>query len=341
MPDREPAEPRATPPPEDADGQSERWELLGHLHRLLEPMMVILGVAFLVLLIVDFATTSPEQQLWLDRALTVIWAVFVAEFLLRFVIAPSKASFLRANWLSAASLVLPFLRPLRALRAVRAVRSLRLVRLLGGANRGMRVLQRVTGGRQIAYVGALTLLVTLLGAVGVLFFDRNAEGATIRTFGDALWWSAAMVTTVNNEKYAVTPEARVIAVLQRVFAVSIFGFVTASIASYLVGRQAEGQTPTDWDKPERRGELATLHEEQAALRREVTALRIAIERSGLSSTSPHPSRPDQDPAPADPPPSPDASFPGQTSALAAPERQLPGNPSSQSERHVHLPNDSQ
>ena len=302
MTDRDNAEPRATRRHEEPDGDAERLELLGHLQHLLEPVMVALGFAFIVLLIVDFATLAPEHQVWLDRGLTGIWAVFVVEFLLRLVIAPSKPSFLRANWLSAASLVLPFLRPIRALRAVRAVRSLRLARLLGGANRGMRVLQRVAGGRQFAYVGALTILVTVLGAVGVLFFDRNAEGATIRTFGDAFWWSTTMITTINNEKYAVTAEARVIAVLQRVFAVSVFGFVTASIASYLVGRQAEVQTHADGDDMVRREDLAALREEQAALRRELVALRIAIQRTGTPGDSTHHSQHDVAPAPADSPP---------------------------------------
>jgi voltage-gated potassium channel len=241
--------------------------------------MVALGLAFLVLLVIDFSglTLSLEQRVWLDRALTAIWIIFVVDFLLRLMIAPSKRSFLRANWLSAASLALPFLRPLRALQAVRAARSLSLVRLLGGANRGMRVLQHVTAGRKLAYVGALTILATLLGAVGVLFFDRYAEGATIHTFGDALWWSAAMVTTINNEKYAVTTEARFVAILLRVFAVSVFGFITASIASYLIGRQAVEQSAAEGSEPELAEHLVAIRTEQAALRQEVAALREAIE----------------------------------------------------------------
>jgi voltage-gated potassium channel len=273
----------ATPDVRERDEQAERWELLGHLQGLLEPVMVALGLAFLILLVIDFAdlALSFQQRLWLDWALTTIWVAFVVDFLLRLVIAPSKSAFLRANWLSAASLALPFLRPLRALQAVRAARSLSLVRLLGGANRGMRVLQRVTAGRTLAYVGALTILVTLLGAVGVLFFDRYAAGATIQTFGDALWWSAAMVTTINNEKYAVTAEGRVIAILLRVFAVSVFGFITASIASYLIGRQAEAQVPVEGNGPVLEEHLTALRKEQAALRQEVAALREAIDGSRL------------------------------------------------------------
>ena len=281
MPDHEQAKPMATPDVRERDEQAERWELLGHLQTLLEPVMVALGLAFLVLLVIDFSGITLAQRTWLDWALTTIWVAFVVDFLLRLVIAPSKSSFFRANWPSAASLALPFLRPLRALQAVRAARSLSLVRLLGGANRGMRVLQRVTAGRTLAYVGALTLLATLLGAVGVLFFDRYAAGATIQTFGDALWWSAAMVTTINNEKYAVTAEGRVIAIILRVFAVSVFGFITASIASYLVGRQAEAQVPVEGNGPVLEDHLTALRKEQAALRQEIVALREAIDRSRL------------------------------------------------------------
>jgi voltage-gated potassium channel len=153
-----------------------------------------------------------------------------------------------------------------------------LVRLLAGVNRGMRVLQRITAGRTLAYVAALTILVALLGGVGVLFFDRDAEESTIRTLGDALWWSTTLVTTINNEKYAVTPEGRVIAILLRVYAVSVFGFITASIASYLIGRQAEAQAPAEGNGPVHEEHLSAIRREQAALQREVAALREAIER---------------------------------------------------------------
>lgn len=269
-------------------GTAERFELLEHLQAMLEPVMVGLGLVFLGLLLIDYAdiVRSAAARAWMDRAFVIIWVIFLADFAIRFVVAPSKLRFLQQNWLGALSLALPFLRPLRALRVVRAVRSLRLVQLLGGVNRGMRVLRRISGGRRLAYVGTLTVLVTLAGAVGVLFFDRDAEGATIRNVGDALWWSAAMVTTINNEKYAVSPEARVIAILIRVFAVSIFGFVTASIASYLVGREAEARAvPGDGDAP---ASVAALRQDLAALRLEIAVLRqeLHTDRSSEAGAEP-------------------------------------------------------
>jgi voltage-gated potassium channel len=277
-----------------APAEAERSELLGHLQELVEPAMVGLGLAFLVLLAVDFAgaAETPAQRLWLDRALTAIWVAFVLDFAVRLVVAPAKGAFLRANWLAAASLALPFLRPLRVLRALRAARSLSLVRLLGGANRGMRVLQRVARGRQLAYVAGLTVMAALLGAVGVLYFDRDADGAPIRTFGDALWWSSALVTTINNEAYAVSPEARFIALLLRIFAVSVFGLITAAIASYFVGRQAEERAGAGTGDTVVGEGLADLRRENRLLRHEVAGLRLAVERLADGAERPTPLRVD-------------------------------------------------
>lgn len=272
---------------------AERFELLEHVSHLLDPIMTVLGLAFLALLLADFAggsfTIAGSNRL--DDALTAIWVAFVVDFVLRLVIAPDTWGYLRRNWLTVLSLALPFLRPLRALRAARALRSMSLVRLLGGINRGMRLLQRVTRGRQFAYVGALTLLVTLVGAVGVRFFDRNVEGAPIQTFGDALWWSTAMVTTINNELYAVSLEARVIAILQRVYAVSVFGYITASIASYLIGSAKQSPESGDYGAEISQGAgngLEDMHVVVRDLRFEVAALRRTLER--LEETGPWQSR---------------------------------------------------
>ena len=227
--------------------RAERAELLGQLQEMLEPVMVALGLVFLGLLVVEYAgprlTEAPAA--WLGRTQTAIYWVFVADFVLRFVVAPEKGRFLRANWLGLVSLALPALRPLRALRGLRAVRSLRLLRLVSGANRGMGALRRIARGRQFAYVAALSVAVTLLGAVGARSFERGAEGATIVGFGEALWWAGTLVTTINSGNEPVTFEGRVIGVLLRLYAVSVFGLVTASIATYFIGRADEGAKAAD------------------------------------------------------------------------------------------------
>lgn len=268
------------PPQEDGDvaeAQTERRELLDHVQALLEPLMVALGIVFLVLLAVDYGRWARDTR-WegaLSTTLDVIWIVFLIDFLLRFWIAPAKRAFLRSNWLSALSVALPFLRPLRAfralraLRAARATRSLSLIRLLGGVNRGLRLLRHVAASNQLLLIAGMTVLVVVSGAVGIWFFDHGIPESPIKSFGDALWWSAALVTTMNSEKFAVSIEARVIGILIRIFALSIFGFITATIASYLIGKQAAGQDDGD-----------AVAEQLRALRSEVAQLQSRLEARG-------------------------------------------------------------
>ena len=263
---------------------SARLELLHHLESLLEPLLASLGLLFLGLLLIDLSDslTTPEQRFWLDMAINVIWGIFIVDFVVRLIVAPDKRHYLRHNWLTLLSLALPFLRPFRALQALRAVRSLSMVQLLGGLNRGMRVLQSVARGRQFAYMAALSMLVVLTGAVGTLYFERGIPDSPIQTLDDALWWSAALLTTMNNEMYVVSAEARVIAVLQGLFALSVFGFVTASIASHFIGRPADeraaGEADGDVAADSVRAELNALRRENAALQSDIAALRESIEQ---------------------------------------------------------------
>lgn len=253
-----------TPPPEALD--IERFQLLRQIEEALERPMTVLAFVWLVLVVLEFtAGLSP----FLDTINLAIWGLFALHFVLEFVIAPRKRAYLRHNWLTAVSLLLPAFRVVRiarVVRALRAARGVRLVRVVSSANRGMRTLGRVMGRRGLSYVLALTLLVNLLGAAGILAFERESSDGAIAGYGSALWWTAMTLTTMGADYFPLTPEGRVLGLLLAIFGFAIFGYVTASIASFFVARDAE----------EGGGELAGAAQ-LAALREEVTALNRRIE----------------------------------------------------------------
>lgn len=192
-------------PEHERELQSARWELLEQINRLTERPMIALSFVWLGLLIIDFtAGLSPLLELLSN----VIWALFVLDFLVEFVIAPSKLAYLRRNWLGALSLALPALRELRILpalrlvRAARAARGLRLFRLITSLNRGMRALGKTLSQRGAGYIVALTGVVTVVGAAGMAVFESPAAvaaelgaavepGAGLASYGEATWWRTA------------------------------------------------------------------------------------------------------------------------------------------------------
>ncbi len=220
-----------------------RGRLLRRLERSLDAPMVVLGLVWLVLLVLELTRgLSPSLQ----AVGTAIWILFILDFALGLSLARSKLAYLKRNWLTALSLVVPALRvfrivrALRVLRAARAARGLRLVRVVTSLNRCMRALGAAMGRRGFGYVVALTMIVTAGGAAGMYAFENNLPGGSgLDSYGAALWWTAMIMTTMGSEYWPRTAEGRVLCLILSLYAFAVFGYVTATLATFFIGRDAE------------------------------------------------------------------------------------------------------
>jgi voltage-gated potassium channel len=123
------------------------------------------------------------------------------------------------------------------------LRGLRLLRIVGAANRGMNALRRTMRRRGLGYALSLTVGVTLLGAAGMLAFEpASATTPGFSNFADALWWTAMVITTMGTDFWPRTPEGRVLCLLLAVYGFAIFGYITASFASFFIGQDARSPT---------------------------------------------------------------------------------------------------
>jgi voltage-gated potassium channel len=95
-----------------------------------------------------------------------------------------------------------------------------------------------TGGlieRAAVYVAGAAIMSVGLGSIAILDAERNAPGANITSYGDALWWACTTVTTVGyGDRYPVTTEGRMIAVVLMVVGIGLVGAITASVATWMV-----------------------------------------------------------------------------------------------------------
>lgn len=91
--------------------------------------------------------------------------------------------------------------------------------------------------RAFGYVIILSLIVTFAGAAGMYALEQPNPG--FENYGMALWWTAMRVITAGNEFNPVTTEGRGLALLIAIFGYTIFGYVTATFASFFIGRDAE------------------------------------------------------------------------------------------------------
>jgi len=248
----------------------ERFELLQRLESGLETPMLVLAFVWLVLLVVELI--RGESLLFYSLG-TIIWVVFILDFAVKLALAPNKVVYLKGNWLTAISLLIPALRMFRVFRAFRLLRlastgrGLRLVRVVSSLNRGMKALGASLSRRGFGYVITLTVLVTFAGAAGMYAFENEAPGGP-KSYGESLWWTAMIMTTMGSQYWPQTAEGRVLCVFLALYAFGIFGYMTAALATFFVGRDADS---IDAELAGAK-QLAVLRDEVIALRDEIRAL---------------------------------------------------------------------
>lgn len=120
----------------------ERIRLVERIEHLLSAPATFLAVVFVLALAAELILTAQGEPIpaVLAWAQTAIWIFFGIQFGLGIIVSPDRWRYLRRHWITAASLLLPFLRVFRILRAARALRAFGGVRALTAFNRAARSL---------------------------------------------------------------------------------------------------------------------------------------------------------------------------------------------------------
>ncbi|MFE9021732.1 potassium channel family protein [Streptomyces sp. NPDC007808] len=216
----------------DDDSPYTRWE------QRTEIPLFLASLAFLGLYAARVLAENMPHGLrtlcWVS--MLVLWALFAADYLVRRHLSGERfARFVRTHVLHTVVVLLPLLRPLR------------IVPLYDAIQRRQGEPRLSLHARVIAYASLSTLLLGFAGALAVYQQERGAPGATMRTFGDAVWWAAATLSTVGyGDITPVTSGGRVIATGMMAGGLALLGAVTGSFSSWLLqvfSRESDKRPP--------------------------------------------------------------------------------------------------
>lgn len=203
----------------DDDSRKARWEQRTEVTLAVASMVFLASYAVRIL-------ANGLSDTWRDLCLAVLfaaWALFAVDYAVRWRLSGERLRFVRTHWLDTLVLLLPLLRPLRVVRVYEAVQ-----RRHGQPRLALHA-------RVIVYAGLSTVLLGFAGALSVYQEEHTAPGATIRTFGDAVWWTCATFATVGYGDVApVTSLGRLIAVGMMAIGLALLGAVTGTFASWLL-----------------------------------------------------------------------------------------------------------
>jgi voltage-gated potassium channel len=199
----------------------ERWE------RRSEIPLLLLALAFLTAY--AWPVLDPRLDLgwreFFELVSWTVWGAFAVDFIIRLWLADDRRVYAVTHWYDLVLIGVPMLRPLRLLRL------LALVRIID------RSASNTLAVRALVYVSGSAIAAVLLGALAVLDAERDAPGANITSFGDAVWWACTTVTTIGyGDRYPVSVEGRAVAVVLMVVGIGVVGAVTGAVATAMFAR---------------------------------------------------------------------------------------------------------
>jgi voltage-gated potassium channel len=125
--------------------------------------------------------------------------------------------------------------PRRVLRSARVLRLTVVARAIAAGGRVLTDGRQVLGQRGLQFLALAALFVVVLFGSLAVIVERNEPDASIRTFGDGVWWAAATVTTVGyGDTYPRSDVGRGIGVALMIVGIALFGAITANLAAFFV-----------------------------------------------------------------------------------------------------------
>ncbi len=200
---------------------------------------------FILFSIITFsAETIPgfaiEYSAYFERIEFITVAIFTFEYLLRILVAKKKLSFIFSFYgLLDIIAILPFyltigidLRTIRVLRFLRIFRLIKLTRY-NAASRRFALALRIAKEEIIMFLFVSGTLI-YMSAVGIYYFENEAQPEAFASVFHSLWWSVVTLTTVGyGDVYPITTGGRVFTFVILLIGVGIISIPSGLIASAL------------------------------------------------------------------------------------------------------------
>ncbi len=217
----------------------------------------VFAIAIQVLILISIVTftleTEPSIEPQTRTVLRIIETfsviIFTFEYILRIYVADNKAKFIFSffgiiDFLAILPFYLSFgidLRSLRALRLLRLFRVFKLVRYNRALNEFIYAIK--SAKEQIFLFLFITLILIYFSAVGIYYFENQAQPEHFSSIFDSLWWAIITLTTVGyGDVYPITAGGKAFTFIILLIGLGIVAIPTGIISSALtksVDKKAE------------------------------------------------------------------------------------------------------
>ncbi|MBU2928780.1 ion transporter [Winogradskyella psychrotolerans] len=183
---------------------------------------------------------KPQTRVILNAIEAFCVVVFTFEYVARIYVADSKPKFIFSffgiiDFLAILPFYLSFGIDLRSLRLLRMFRLFRLFKLVR-YNKAMRHFANAmkSAKEQIVLFMIITLMLIYFTAVGIYYFENEAQPEHFSSVFSSLWWSIVTLTTVGyGDVYPITVGGRIFTFFMLLIGLGIVAIPTGIISSSL------------------------------------------------------------------------------------------------------------
>ncbi|MGI9382995.1 MAG: ion transporter [Methyloligellaceae bacterium] len=205
---------------------------------------VVISILIVVSIIALTVESLPGLPDWLRLALRIeevlVVIVFTMEYAMRLAAARPPLRYVFSFWgLIDLLAILPFylgfavdLRSARALRLLRVIRILKLFRHAKAAERMAQAFRSVQD--ELVVFAGIALLLLYMSAVGIYYFEHEAQPEAFASIPHSLWWAIVTLTTVGyGDVFPVTLGGRIFTFFVLLVGLGVVAVPTGLIASAL------------------------------------------------------------------------------------------------------------
>lgn len=195
-------------------------------------MCILVIIVCAIMILTEFGNFDSNTIEIFNIIDKIIWGIFVIDYLVRFLISPSKIEFIKNNKIDLISII-PFNSLFKSLRIFKVFRLmkvskmsklLKVVKFFKFKARAEKFLKT----NNFNYVIYITVITILLGAIGLSI----SENKSLR---DSLWWSFVTTTTVGyGDISPSTNLGRIIASILMIVGIGFVGMLTGTIATFFL-----------------------------------------------------------------------------------------------------------
>ncbi|PKM08394.1 MAG: ion transporter [Gammaproteobacteria bacterium HGW-Gammaproteobacteria-4] len=211
-------------------------------------IQLLIVVSVITFSIETIPNLSESTTRLLSITETFVVSIFTLEYLMRVYVADKKRDYIFSFYgIVDLIAIAPFylslgidLRSFRILRMLRLFRLFKLVRYNSAMRRFTRAFS--IAKEEIVIFGVVTIMLLYLSAVGIYYFENEAQPEQFKSIFHSFWWAVATLTTVGyGDVYPVTIGGRVFTFLILMVGLGIVAVPAGLLASALSKARSEEQ----------------------------------------------------------------------------------------------------